>query len=526
MDEFSIPNVLALFSMLPLFAAGLSLVIGHKPLGNRLHSQSLIALVAGLLNTGMAGFTLFYCTQVHPLVLHVGTRTGPLGITLVADTFAALMLMVTSLIFLASIPYAIDLLDGRDRMGYFPLALFLLMGVNGTFLAGDVFNLFVFFEILVISSFVLLTLGGQGDQIRGGMRFVVLNLLASLVFLGGIAVVYGVFGTLNFAHLAALVSLSAVPPWVLPVLGGLFFVSFGNKAALFPLHFWLPSSYHTTHPAVNALFGGLLTKVGIYSLLRVFPLILPSLIFDWHVFFLVIAGTTIAVGTLGAFSHRTIRRILSFKIIGHVGFIFLGLGMAGSGTIPVEICLAAAIVYLLHHMIVKTALLMAGGIVEHESKTGRVYLNPNPHQGLLIRRPWLGLWFFLAAISLLGVPPFSGFVGKVGIVQLLVQDQQWLLLVVVTVSSILTLMLVGRIWQSFFWGEPVQEKMIAREESRPATSLLSLSPVAGLVLCSLLMGIFGQQVWSFSAQAAKELHNRQGYVEMVGLATGPEGEQH
>ncbi len=358
------------------------------------------------------------------------------------------------------------------------------------------------------------------------MRFVVLNLLASLVFLGGIAVVYGVFGTLNFAHLAALVSSSAVPPWVLPVLGGLFFVSFGNKAALFPLHFWLPSSYHTTHPAVNALFGGLLTKVGIYSLLRVFPLILPSLIFDWHVFFLVIAGTTIAVGTLGAFSHRTIRRILSFKIIGHVGFIFLGLGMAGSGTIPVEICLAAAIVYLLHHMIVKTALLMAGGIVEHESKTGRVYLNPNPHQGLLIRRPWLGLWFFLAAISLLGVPPFSGFVGKVGIVQLLVQDQQWLLLVVVTVSSILTLMLVGRIWQSFFWGEPVQEKMIAREESRPATSLLSHSPVAGLVFCSLLMGIFGQQVWSFSAQAAKELHNRQGYIEMVGLATGPEGQQH
>lgn len=520
------PNLLVLFTLLPLLGAGLSLVIGHKHLGYRLHSQSLIALVAGILNVGGAGFVLYFCSQVQPLVLHLGARTGPFGITLVADTFAALMLTVTAVIYLASIPYAIGLLDGRDHMGYFPLSLFLLMGVNGTFLAGDIFNLFVFFEILVASSFVLLTLGGQGNQIRGGMRFVVLNLLASFVFLGGIAVVYGVFGTLNIAHLASLVSSDAVPDWVLPVLGGLFFVSFGNKAALFPLHFWLPSSYHTTHPAVNALFGGLLTKVGIYSLFRIFPLILPDLIFEWHMFFLTIAGITIAVGTLGAFSQRTIRRMLSFKIIGHVGFIFLGLGMAGSGRIPMAACLAAAIVYLIHHMLVKTALLMAGGIVEQESQSGRVYLNASRLGGLLAHRPWLGIWFFLAAISLLGIPPFSGFIGKIGIIQLLVTDQQWLLLGIVTGSGILTTMLIIRIWQSFFWGKSQLDRQPEGKGSGPNPGLLSQSPVAGLVLCSLFLGIFGQQVYSISAQAAQDLQNRTEYIEVVSLATEPLGDLH
>lgn len=522
----AVPNLLSLFTLLPLLGAGFSLVVGFRSLGHRLHSQSLVAAVVGILNAGVAGYVLYYCTQVHALVLHVGARTGPFGITIVADTFAALMLAVTAVIFVASIPYAIDLLDGRERMGYFPLSLFLLMGVNGIFLAADVFNLFVFFEIVVISSFVLLTLGGQGDQIKGGMRYVVLNLLASFVFLGGVAVVYGVFGTLNFAHLASLVTADAVPPWVLPVMGGLLFIAFGNKSALFPLHFWLPSSYHTTHPAVNALFGGLLTKVGIYALLRVFSLILPDLMYEYHTFFLVVAGITIVVGTLGAFSDRTVRRMLNFKIIAHVGFVFLGLGMAGSGTIPMVICLAAAIVYLLHHMLVKTALLMAAGIVEQESQSGRVYLHSSRYRGLLAHRPGLGIWFFLAAISLLGIPPFSGFVGKVGIVRLLVQDQQWLLLAIVTGSGILTLMLVVRIWQSFFWGQSPRRVPAAPDAPAAATSLLSHSPLAGLVLCSLLLGIFGQQFWSLSAQAAQELQDRAAYVEIVGLAAEPISSDH
>ncbi len=522
MTVHTIPNLLSLFALLPLLGAGFSLIIGFRPLGRRLHSQSLVALGVGILNACAAGYVLYHCTRIQALVLHVGARTGPFGITLVADTFAALMLAVTAIVYIASIPYAIDLLDSRDRMGYFPLSLFLLMGVNGTFLAADVFNLFVFFEIIVISSFVLLTLGGQSDQIKGGMRYVVLNLLASFVFLGGIAVVYGVFGTLNFAHLASLTDADAVPPWALPVMGVLFFVAFGNKAALFPLHFWLPSSYHTTHPAVNALFGGLLTKVGIYALMRVFSLILPDLIYEYHTFFLAIAGTTIVVGTLGAFSHRTVRRMLSFKIIGHVGFIFLGLGMAGSGALPMAVCLAAAIVYLLHHMLVKTALLMAAGIVEQESKSGRVYLSSNRYRGLLAHRPWLGIWFFLAAISLLGIPPFSGFVGKISIVQLLVQDQQWLLLAIVTGSGILSLILVIRIWQSFFWGK-AHPQSPADDNVPPitATGLLSHSPLAGLVLCSLFLGIFGQQFWDLSAQAAQELEDRTAYIEMVGLASKP-----
>lgn len=520
----ALPNLLILFTCLPLLGAALCMAIGRRPIRQRLHSQNLIAAITSVVNTGMAAYVLYLTSQSGSMVLHVGNRIGPLGITLVADVFASLLLLVTGLIFLAVVPYAIDLMDGRDRLGFHPLLLFLLMGVNGAFLAGDLFNLFVFFEVLVISSFVLLTLGGQTSQIRGGLRFVVLNLLASFVFLAAIAVAYGVFGTLNLAHLASLAGQAGVPDWALPIIGGLLFVAFGNKAALFPLHFWLPSSYYTTHPAVNAVFGGLLTKVGIYALLRVFTLLLPSLLEEWHVLFLTVAGMTITVGTVGAFSQRTMRRILSFKIIGHVGFIFLGLGMVGAGALPAAVCLAATIAYLLHHMLVKTALLLAAGLVEIEFQTGRVYLRDLKRGGLLARRPWLAVWFMLAALSLLGIPPFSGFIGKVGILQLLVEDRQWALLAVVTVTSVLSLMMIMRIWQSFFWGPPDAEGVDT--EDKPVSGFSAHFPVAGLVACSLFLGVFGQQLWNVSLKAAEQLQDRDTYIQRVALSTEIEAPHH
>ncbi len=519
-----LPNLLVAFTVLPLSGAGIALFTGRISWLSRLHSQSVIALLVGFLNLLLAVALLVYCTRVGTLVLHVGARTGPFGIMLVADVFAALMLVLTAIIYLASVPYAIDLLDERDRMGFYPLSLFLLMGVNGTFLAGDLFNLYVFFEILVISSFVLVTLGGQTDQIKGGMRFVVLNLLASMVFLGGIAVTYGVLGTLNIAHMAMLLSQATVPSWVVPVLAGLLFVAFGSKAALFPFHFWLPCSYHTTHPVINALFGGLLTKVGIYALFRMYPLLFPELLVQWHILFVVLAASSMLVGTLGALAGQTIRRALSFKIINHIGFIFVGLAVAGSPAVTMDWALAAAIVYLVHHMLVKTALLMAGGAVEHVLQSGHLSLQHN--QGLLTHHTWLGIWFFLAAISLVGIPPFSGFVGKLGLLQLMVASGQWALLAVAIVTSIITLVVIFRLWQNFFWGR-AQPPPAAVHPGHPArASLLCLSPVAGLVACSLLVGIFGQQIWDISAQAGMQLANRGSYIQNAGLADHLDVEAH
>lgn len=519
-----LPNLLALFPVLPLCGAGISLVLGRIHFHPRLHTQSIIALGTGIVNLVLAGILLFHCVTADSLALHVGARNGPFGIVLVADAFAAIMLVLTALIYLVSIPYAIALLDDRDRMGFYPLSLFLLMGMNGTFLAGDLFNLYVFFEILVISSFVLLTLGGQRAQIRGGMRFVVLNLLASMIFLGGIAITYGVLGTLNMAHMATLLPQAAVPAWVVPVLAGLLFVAFGSKAALFPLHFWLPCSYHTTHPVVNALFGGLLTKVGLYTLFRIYPLLFPQLLSQWHILFVGVAGASIIVGTLGAMAGRTIRRVLSFKIISHIGFIFIGLALAGTGTVPAEVCLAAAIVYLVHHMIVKTALLMAGGVVESEFQSGRIHVTARGNRGLLAHRPWLGIWFFLTAISLIGIPPFSGFVGKLGLLQLMVADRQWSLMAIAIGSSILTMIVVMRLWQSFFWGRT--DTLPPSPTAGPAAGWLAISPIATLVACSLIMGIFGQQVWTISTRAATQLTDQAYYIQQARLADSLADEDH
>ncbi len=522
-----LPNLLIAFTVLPLAGAGIALVTGRVSWFPRFHSQSLISLLVGIVNLFLAVYLLIHCALEGALVLHVGGRTGPFGVMLMADVFSGLMLSLTALLHLALVPYAIDILDDRDRMGFYPLSLFLLMGINGTFLAGDLFNLYVFFEILVITSFVLVTLGGQGDQIKGGMRFVVLNLLASMVFLGSIAISYGVLGTLNLAHMAMLLAESTMAAWVPTILAGLLFVAFGSKAALFPFHFWLPVSYHATQPVINALFGGLLTKVGIYALFRIYPLLFPELLDQWHILFVCLAAASMVVGALGALAGKTIRRAMSFKIINHIGFIFVGLAVVGSPSVTMAWALAAAIVYLVHHMIVKTAILMAGGAVEHVLQTGRIPLESPGNPGLLAHQTWLGIWFFLAGASLVGFPPLSGFVGKLGILQIMVASEQWALLAVAIVTSLVSMIVVFRIWQGFFWGKSYSAERASDPPLQGARiGLLSLSPIACLVVCSLLVGIFGQQVWDVSAQIAVQLADRGAYITNAGLASHLEVEAH
>jgi multicomponent Na+:H+ antiporter subunit D len=388
------------------------------------------------------------------------------------------------------------------------------MGVNGAFLAGDLFNLYVFFEVLLMASFVLLTLGGQPRQINGGIRYVVLNLLASVMFLMAAGVAYGTLGTLNMAHLAQ--RLDSAPEHIRLLLAGLLFVAYSSKAGLFPLFFWLPSSYHTTHPVVTAFFGGLLTKVGIYTLFRIFPLFFPDLLIEWQTLILTIAGFTMLVGVFGAMSVRTIRRVLSFHIISQVGYMIMGLGAAVSGNrLAVGFGMAAGILYIVHHMIVKTALLMAGGTVELEMGSGS--LVNGKLGGLVHRRPVLALIFFMAAISLAGVPPFSGFVSKLSLLQITLDTGHWVVAGVSVLVSVLTLMSMARLWQGAFWGEPSPQPIypgapLTRRNGR----LLTLGPIALLVAFSLSIGIFGQTFFNYANIAAQQVLDREGYIALVG----------
>ena len=322
------PNILALPVALPLLLAALSIAFSRWGYRGAVKWQRYAAWVAVLGNLIVAVLLLIYTLQGNRLVLQMGSWDAPFGITVFADGLTAIMLTLTAILAATTLPYAIGTLDQRARMNFYPLLIFLLMGVNGAFLAGDLFNLYVFFEVLLMSSFVLLTLGGQAGQINGGIRYVVLNLLASIIFLAAAGLAYGTMGTLNMAQLAQ--RITSAPASVQALLAGTLLVSFGSKAGLFPLFFWLPSSYHTPHPAVTAFFGGLLTKVGIYTLFRIFPLLFPNYLVEWQQLILAIAGLTMLTGVFGAMAVNTIRRVLSFHIISQVGYMVMGLGLAAS----------------------------------------------------------------------------------------------------------------------------------------------------------------------------------------------------
>lgn len=507
------PNWLALPVALPMLAAALGL-ISYRGGREIVRWQRGLALTVVTIDLVIALLLLVYTATDHRLVLHVGGWHAPFGIALVADTFSALMLTLSGLLTGATLIFAQGTLDQRDRLNFYPLILTLLMGVNGAFLAGDLFNLYVFFEVLLMASFALLTLGGQRNQIHGGIRYVVLNLLASIIFLTGAAVAYGTLGTLNLAHMAQRLASPETPPHVPMLLAGLLFVAFASKAGIFPLFFWLPSSYHTPHPAITALFGGILTKVGIYSIFRTMPLLFPHLLDRWQGLFLTLAGLTMLVGILGALSGTTLRRGLSFQIISHVGFIMMGFGVATAQVGPIAgFGLAAAIFYLIHHMVVKTALLMAGGAVEMEMASGS--LISGRLGGLIYRRPLLALLFFLSAISLAGVPPFSGFVSKLSLLQATMGSEHWFVALVSVLVSVLTLMFIFRLWQIAFWGESTPPIYPTTPLSNRRRRWYTLTPIALLVTLSLLMGIFSSPVFDLSVRAASQLLDGAGYIDAV-----------
>lgn len=511
------PNWLAAPIVIPMLAAALGLTFTRWGYRQSTYVQRTLTLVTVGLNLLLAFWLLYHTIgRNERIVLQMGVWPAPFGITVIADGLSAIMLTLTAILAVAITVYAIGTLDERDRMNFYPLLLFLLMGVNGAFLAGDLFNLYVFFEVLLMASFVLLTLGGQPAQISGGIRYVVLNLMASMIFLSAAGIAYGTLGTLNMAHLA--MRIEQAPPSIQALLAGMLLVAFSSKAGLFPIYFWLPSSYHTPHPAVTAFFGGLLTKVGVYTLFRIFSLIFPHYLAEWQPLILAIAGFTMVTGVFGAMAVNTIRRVLSFHVISQVGYMIMGLGLAvnvagGQPQLAAGFGLAAGILYLVHHMIVKTALLMAGGAAELEMGSGNLlshHLN-----GLIARRPVLSIIFFFAAFSLAGVPPSSGFVSKLGLLQAALDSQHWWIAAVSLLVSVFTLMSMVRLWQYAFAGRASQPIYPTAPLTSRRRRWLTLLPIGTLVALSLAIGLFSAPVFHWSTIAAQQVLDREGYIAAV-----------
>jgi multicomponent Na+:H+ antiporter subunit D len=439
-------------------------------------------------------------------VVQAGGWIAPFGISLVADQLSAIMLVVSTLLGLAVAFYSIPAVDvHRESFGYYPFFNFLLFGVGGAFVAGDIFNLYVWFEIMLISSFVLLALGGEKRQLEGAIIYVTLNFFSSAIFLAGVAMLYSLTGTLNFADLA--VKLKDVSDVGMVSVVALFFlVSFGIKAAIFPLFFWLPASYHTPPIAVAAIFSGLLTKVGVYALMRVFTLIFVLDIRFTHDLLLVIAALTMVVGVLGAASHYDFRRILSFHIVSQIGYMIMGLALY------TPLALMGTVFYLMHHMIVKTNLFLISGVVHYLKGSYKLkYIG-----GVYRDHPWLAFLFLVPALSLAGLPPFSGFWAKFILIKAAIDEGAFWLVGVALGVSLLTLYSMTKIWNEVFWANEPEILNDPEPHVRgPGPLWMLVAPVVLLVICTLAIGLHPAPLLHLAEAAANQLLDREQMINAV-----------
>jgi multicomponent Na+:H+ antiporter subunit D len=444
--------------------------------------------------------------------VQIGEWPAPFGITFVADLLSAIMVLLTGVIGLAVAVYSLASIDEpRESFGYYPLLLILLAGVCGAFLTGDIFNLYVWFEVMLIASFVLLALGGEAKQLRGAINYVTLNLLSSAVFLAAVGILYGSTGSLNMADLAVKLGDEATRSPQTTTLGMLLLITFGVKAAMFPLFFWLPASYHTPPAAISAVFAGLLTKVGVYALIRNFTLLFVHDEPFTHGLLLTLAGLTMLAGVMGAAVQSEMRRILSFHIVSQIGYMAMGLALCGlTADRNLRIyALAATVFYIVHHIIVKTNLFLIAGMaarIEGSYELKKI-------GGLYRSRPWLALLFLVPALSLAGVPPLSGFFAKLGLVRAGLLTEHYAIVAVALFVGLLTMYSMTKIWAEAFWKESPGGAAAPAKQAR--LSPLMTAPAAALAVVTVLIGLAAQPVFEFALAAAEQLASPADYIQAV-----------
>lgn len=495
-------NVLLVLPILIPFATGIILILLWS---NRSAQRSLsVVSTVALLAAGL--ILLSYVWQNGIQAVQIGNWPAPFGITLVADLLSAIMVVLAGLMGLSVGVYSLTSMDTqRESYGYYPLFHILLMGINGSFMTGDIFNLFVWFEVMLIASFVLLVLGGEKPQLEGGIKYVTLNLISSAVFLAALGLLYGLVGTLNMADLAIQLDHSPYPGLV-TTLAMLFLITFGLKAAIFPLFFWLPASYHTTPVAVSAIFAGLLTKVGVYTLIRVFTLLFDQNVEYTHTILLVASGLTMLTGVLGAAAQNEFRRILSFHIVSQIGYMIMGLALY------TPLALAGSVFYITHHIIVKTNLFLVSGVAHRLHGTYKL----KELGGLYRTYPVLAVLFLIPAFSLAGIPPLSGFWAKFALVRAGLEIGQYSIVATALVVSLLTVFSMTKIWAEVFWKDLPEMEVSQTTENPPLNKLLGfVLPIAFLALITVIIGLFSEPFFVLATRAAEQLLNSNEYIEAV-----------
>lgn len=498
----SMELLLALPVMLPLAGAAFTLLVRHYV---RLQLSLTILTLGAILAVAIT--MMIHVHQHGTLVLQIGRWTPQLGIVLVADRLSALMLVVSSVVTLAVLVYssAQAVSENTERTPvaiYHPTYLVLVAGVSIAFLAGDLFNLYVGFEVLLSASYVLLTLGGSASRIRAATTYVIVSLLSSLLFLAGVGAAYAATGTVNMAELAVRLDAIAEGPRLMIEL--ILLVAFAIKAAIFPLSAWLPDSYPTAPAPVTAVFAGLLTKVGIYAIIRLETLLFPaSQLTD---LLLAAAGLSLLVGIFGALAQTDLKRVLSFTLVSHMGYMLFGIGMS------TRLGMAATVFYVAHHITVQSTLFLAAGLIEQRGGT----TNLARLGGLAKTAPLIAVLFFVPAMNLAGIPPLSGFIGKVGLVRAgaeVASPATWILVGVSVLTSLLTLYAMAKIWNRAFW-QPASEEMAAELEQRSVPRLM-YGATGALVGVTLLLTVAAGPLMSYADATAASVLDRSSYVGAV-----------
>ncbi|MDN2481012.1 Na+/H+ antiporter subunit D [Vibrio astriarenae] len=486
--------------LIPMLAAALSMTLWkHQTLQRWISVFSNFALLIAAVTL----FTTVYNDGIQ--VVTLGDWEAPYGISLVADLLAVIMVTVSAVVaFCISIYALATMTKEHEKFGFYPLLHLMLAGVIGSFLTGDIFNLYVWFEIMLVASFGLLILGGERSQMEGALKYVTLNLLSSALFLSAIGLLYAYAGTLNMADLGQKLAMSDNPE-VVTVISLLFLVAFGIKAAAFPLFFWLPASYHTPPVAISAVFAGLLTKVGVYALYRVFSVIFIGDIAFTHSNLLMWMGIfTMVTGVLGAAAQFEVRRILSFHIVSQIGYMILGLALF------TPLAILGGVFYLFHHIVVKTNLFLIGGVMHRLHGT----YDLSRLGGLYKSKPFLAILFAVPAMSLAGIPPLSGFFAKFVVIKAGIEAEAWIGVVASLAVGLLTMYSMIKIWAEAFWKKlPEQAETLAPLSDSERFCLYL--PIILMAAITVTIGINAEWFVNLASMTADQILDPQQYIQAV-----------
>lgn len=473
------------------------------------HSTWLHARIAlaGLVLLVVMDAALLWKVAVHgPFTMVMGRWLPPFGIAFTADLTGVLLAFVAALAALACGVYSLsDMDENRKRYGFYPFLMLLMAGVTGAFLTGDIFNLYVWFEVLLISSFGLLVLGSEREQIDGALKYAVLNLIGTTLFLITVGYLYAIFGTLNMADivLKANDARGAAP---MMTLACLFTLAFAMKAAAFPVNFWLPASYHTPKIVVAALFGGLLTKVGVYSLLRVMVMLFPVEREELSFVIAIVAALTMVLGALGALAQNDIRRMLGYIVVSGIGYIMAGIAIGTTAGV------SGAIFYAAQSVLLMTALYLVAGVAARMGGTwslaglGGLYKTAPLFSGMALAL------FFAGA----GLPPFIGFWPKAMLVKAAIDIGAWWLAGSLLVSGFIVTLTFGRVFLLAFWRPQVKQASAGQVAVFDGTGkAFAMASIAALAFIVTVGGVFPERMFSLSQQAAEGLADPTAYIRSV-----------